>query len=119
MPIYDVTGISRANHDNGQGPYPILGFAAFHVTGYSFNGNANAGTLGRDCPMRPALGETQQNQVPKYCIRGDFIRMLAPGDDHARSQPGLRRDQGLTSPHSSHNEKARKDPTHHESSSSP
>ncbi len=92
VPIYDVTAVSRANHDNGQGPYPILGFAAFHITGYSFNGNANAGSLGRECPMRPALGETQQNQVPKYCIRGDFIRMLAPGD----TMPGPSQDFGVT-----------------------
>jgi hypothetical protein len=92
VPIYDVSAVSRANHDNGQGPYPILGFAEFHLTGYSFNGNASAGTLGRDCPMRPALGETQQNQVPKYCIRGDFVRMLAPGD----TMPGPSQDFGVT-----------------------
>jgi hypothetical protein len=92
VPIYNEQGMDPDAHNNGQGPYPILGFAAFHITGYSFNGNANAGTLGRDCPMRAALGETQQNDVPKYCIRGDFIRMLAPGD----AIPGPSQDFGVT-----------------------
>jgi hypothetical protein len=58
----------------------------FHVTGYSFNGNANAGTLGKNCPTRPA------GQDPKYCIRGDFIRFLAPGD----AVPGPSQDFGVT-----------------------
>jgi hypothetical protein len=88
VPIYDVASVSRANHDNGQGPYPILGYAMFHITGYSFNGNANAGTLGRDCPARPAIPGAD----PKYCIRGDFVRMLAPGD----TMPGPSQDFGVT-----------------------
>ena len=73
VPIYDVTAISKANRDNGQGPYPILGFAVFHITGYSFNGSANAGTLDKNCPPRPA------SRAPKYCIRGDFIQFVTRG----------------------------------------
>jgi hypothetical protein len=80
IPIYDQTVLSKADHDNGHGPYHILGFAAFHVTGYSFNGNANGGTLGKDCPARPADPTNPGAKDPKHCIRGDFIGFLAPGD---------------------------------------
>lgn len=51
----------------GNGAYPILGFATFHLTGYWFNGNRFDGTLGNRCPD-PSRG--------KYCIRGDFIRFV-------------------------------------------
>lgn len=64
IPMYDASAC-QASGCNGHGPYPILGFAMFHVTGYSFNGNKFAGTLGNKCP--------DQNRG-KYCIRGDFIR---------------------------------------------
>jgi Flp pilus assembly protein TadG len=62
IPMYDANACSGTC--NGHGPYPILGFGAFRVTGYSFNGNKNAGTLGKKCP-----DETRG----KYCIQGDFI----------------------------------------------
>src|SRR5262245_1156986 len=35
IPMYDAAAC--AGTCKGHGPYPILGFAAFHVTGYSFN----------------------------------------------------------------------------------
>jgi hypothetical protein len=75
VPMYSTSDCAATNC-KGHGPYKILGFAEFKITGYSFNGSANDGTLGKDCPQRP--GE-QKNDVPKYCIRGDFIRFVAPG----------------------------------------
>jgi hypothetical protein len=50
----------------------------FRVTGYSFNGNNNDGTLGKKCP---------DVTRGKYCVRGDFIRFTTstgtpgPSDD--------------------------------------
>jgi Flp pilus assembly protein TadG len=67
IPMYDAAACQAADC-KGRGPYSILGFAVFHVTGYSFNGNANDGTLGKDCP--------DQGNRGKYCIRGDFIRFV-------------------------------------------
>jgi Flp pilus assembly protein TadG len=64
IPMYNAAACKAAGC-NGHGPYPILGFAEFHVTGYSFNGNKSGGTLGNKCP------DTSRG---KYCIRGDFIR---------------------------------------------
>jgi Flp pilus assembly protein TadG len=64
IPMYDSAACQAAGC-NGHGPYLILGFAVFHVTGYSFNGNNYDGTLGKNCP-----DETRG----KYCIRGDFIK---------------------------------------------
>jgi hypothetical protein len=93
VPIYDVSAISKANHDNGQGPYPILGFAEFNVTGYSFNGaGSSAGSLSGGCPPRPVDPTNPTAKDPKYCISGDFIRMLAPGD----TVPGPSQDFGVT-----------------------
>ena len=68
---------------NGKGPYPILGFAMFHVTGYSFNGNRSAGTLGNKCPDDKNRG--------MYCIRGDFIRFVT-----AQGSPGTGTNYGVT-----------------------
>jgi len=64
IPMYDAAACQAAGC-NGHGPYPIVGFAMFTVTGYSFNGNNYAGTLGKNCP---------DSTRGKYCIRGDFIR---------------------------------------------
>jgi Flp pilus assembly protein TadG len=64
IPMYDSAACQAAGC-NGQGPYPILGFATFEVTGYSFNGNNYAGSLGKQCPDKDR---------GKYCIRGDFIK---------------------------------------------
>ena len=86
VPIYDSAACA-ASGCTGQGPYAITGFAEFVITGYSFNGNKNAGTLDKDCPLRP--GETKPT-VPKYCIRGDFIRFVADGT------PGTSTNFGVT-----------------------
>jgi Flp pilus assembly protein TadG len=65
VPMYDAAAC-QASGCKGNGEYPIVGFAMFHVTGYSFNGSAYDGTLGKKCPEEKDRG--------KYCIRGDFIR---------------------------------------------
>ncbi|CAN5475352.1 hypothetical protein BH23ACT3_BH23ACT3_01160 [soil metagenome] len=65
IPMYDAAACEAAGC-KGKGPYPIVGFAMFRVTGYSFNGNNNDGTLGKKCPDEKDRG--------KNCIRGDFIR---------------------------------------------
>ena len=78
--LYDAAAC-QASGCKGHGPYPILGFAALHVTGYSFNGNKNDGTLGKKCP-----DETRG----KYCIRGDFIRYVT-----SQGTPGSSSDFGL------------------------
>ena len=46
--------------------YPIVGFAVFRMTGYSFQ-QGSAGTLGKnDC----------DKEIGKNCIRGDFIKVV-------------------------------------------
>jgi len=82
--MYDAAACQAAGC-NGHGPYPILGFAMFHVTGYSFNGNKSDGTLGKKCP-----DETRG----KYCIRGDFIRFVT-----SQGSPGPSTDFGTTQVH--------------------
>ena len=79
IPMYNAVACQSAGC-NGHGPYPILGFAMFHVTGYSFNGNKNAGTLGNKCPDATR---------GKYCIRGDFIRFVT-----SQGTPGPSTDYG-------------------------
>jgi Flp pilus assembly protein TadG len=85
IPMYDAAACQAAGC-KGKGPYPILGFGAFHVTGYSFNGNKSAGTLGNKCP---------DNTRGKYCIRGDFIQFVTsqgtpgPGTDYGVYQVSL------------------------------
>ena len=66
IPMYDSAACKAAGC-NGHGPYPILGYAMLHLTGYSLNGSRNAGTLGKNC-RDPSRG--------KYCIEGDFIRFV-------------------------------------------
>jgi hypothetical protein len=39
IPIYGDSAACQALGCKGNGQYPIVGFAAFEVTGYSFNGN--------------------------------------------------------------------------------
>ena len=72
----------RAAGCNGHGPYPILGFAMFHLTGYSFNGNNFGGTLTNKCP---------DVSRGKYCIRGDFIRFVS-----SQGSPGPSTDFGTS-----------------------
>lgn len=80
IPMYDAASCQTSGC-KGHGPYPILGFAMFHVTGYSFNGNKNDGTLGKKCP---------DESRGKYCIRGDFIQFTT-----SQGTPGPSTDFGL------------------------
>lgn len=80
IPMYDAAACQSAGC-KGTSQYPIVGFAVLHITGYSFNGNANAGTLGKKCP-----DETRG----KYCIRGDFIRFTT-----SQGTPGPSSDFGV------------------------
>lgn len=77
--LYDAAECRAANC-KGKGPYPVQGFAALHVTGYSFNGNNYDGTLGKKCP---------DESRGKYCIRGDFIRFVT-----AQGTPGTSTNYG-------------------------
>ena len=80
IPMYDAAACQAAGC-NGQGPYKILGFAVFHVTGYSFTGNRYGGTLGNKCP--------DDNNRGKYCIQGDFIQFVT-----SQGTPGPSNDFG-------------------------
>jgi hypothetical protein len=82
IPMYDAAACQAAGC-NGHGPYPILGFAMFRFTGYSFNGAASDGTLGKKCP-----DETRG----KYCFRGDFIKFVT-----SQGSPGPGADFGVKS----------------------
>jgi hypothetical protein len=79
IPMYDADACLAAVC-KGTGPYQIVGFAMFRVTGYSFNGNTYAGTLPKRCPDDRTRGT--------YCIRGDFIRFAtsagSPGPSDSR-----------------------------------
>jgi len=68
VPMYNAAAC--AGTCKGHGPYPILGFAEFRVSSYSFNGNNFAGSLGNKCP---------DQSRGKYCIKGDFIRFVSSG----------------------------------------
>ena len=81
IPVYDATACA-ATDCTGKGPYPILGFAAFRVTGYSLNGNNFAGTLGKKCPDATR---------GRYCLQGDFIRFTT-----TNGSPGGGGDYGVT-----------------------
>lgn len=81
IPMYDAAACQAAGC-NGQGPYKILGFAMFHVTGYSFTGNRYGGTLGNKCPEDKDRG--------KYCIQGDFIKFVT-----SQGTPGPSTDFGV------------------------
>jgi Flp pilus assembly protein TadG len=81
IPMYDSAACEAADC-NGHGPYPVLGFAVLHVTGYSFNGLAYDGTLDKKCPDATR---------GKYCIRGDFIRFTT-----SQGTPGPSTDYGTT-----------------------
>ncbi len=81
IPMYDAAAC-QASGCKGNSQYPILGFAGFKVTGYSFNGNNYDGTLGKKCP-----DETRG----KYCLRGDFVPEITSG-----GTPGPSTDFGVT-----------------------
>jgi Flp pilus assembly protein TadG len=77
--MYDAAAC-QASDCKGNGDYPVLGFAVLHITGYSLNGAAYGGTLGKKCP-----DETRG----KYCIQGDFIRFVT-----SQGSPGPSTDFG-------------------------
>jgi hypothetical protein len=52
--------------NGSQATYTMVGYAAFKLTGYSFNGTDYGGTLGKKCPLDKTRGN--------YCIEGDFVR---------------------------------------------
>jgi hypothetical protein len=68
IPMYDSEACQAdLLNCKGNGEYPIIGFAAFRITGYSFNGNAYGGSLPKNCPDKDR---------GKYCINGDFIKFV-------------------------------------------
>lgn len=81
IPMYD-SAVCAASGCKGNGQYPIVGFAAFTIFGYSFNGNNYDGTLGKKCP-----DETRG----KYCLNGDFIQFTT-----SQGIPGPSPDFGVT-----------------------
>jgi hypothetical protein len=81
IPLYSASACQETGC-KGNGQYPILGFAGFKVTGYSFNGNNYAGTLGKNCP------DTTRG---KYCLRGDFVPEIT-----SDGTPGPSTDFGVT-----------------------
>ena len=82
IPIYSASACDAAGC-KGKGPYPILGFAALEVTGYSFNGNVYGGSLGKKCPEDKDRG--------KYCISGKFVEFTT-----SQGTPGPSTDFGVT-----------------------
>ena len=78
--MYDAAAC--ASTCKGKGPYPILGFAMFRVTGYSFNGSFAGGGMGKKCPDDKNRG--------KYCLRGDFVRFVT-----SQGTPGPSTDFGV------------------------
>lgn len=82
IPMYD-SAACLASDCKGKGPYLILGFAAFDVSGYSFNGNVYGGTLGKKCPDEKDRG--------KYCLQGDYVDFVT-----SDGTPGPSIDFGLS-----------------------
>jgi Flp pilus assembly protein TadG len=82
IPMYDAVACQTSGC-KGNSQYPIKGFAAFRLTGYSFNGNNFDGTLGRNCPDANTRG--------RYCLRGDFIKFTT-----SQGTPGPSTDFGVT-----------------------
>lgn len=79
IPLYDASACTECN---GNGSYPIAGFAMFRLTGYSFNGVFFDGTLGKKCP---------DNDPQSKCLRGDFIKYTT-----SQGGPGPSTNFGLT-----------------------
>jgi hypothetical protein len=96
IPMYDAEACEADPDCKGQGPYSILGFAMFHITGYWFTNNTfSGGTLeDQGCPEPepepdagpgpgprpgPAPGPGPATG-PQNCIAGDFIQFVSsPG----------------------------------------
>jgi hypothetical protein len=81
IPMYDSV-VCAASGCKGQGPYPIVGFAALEIDGYSFNGRSFGGTLGRRCPDDRTRG--------RYCISATFQRFTT-----SQGTPGPSEDFGV------------------------
>ena len=80
IPIYDDEACPEKGCQ-GNKLYPIVGFAVFRMTGYSFQ-QGSAGTLGKnDC----------DKEIGKNCIRGDFITTTT-----SQGTPGPSADFGVT-----------------------
>jgi hypothetical protein len=88
IPIYDAEACHADPACKGQGPYPIVGFAMFRLTGYWFTNNHNSGgTLeNQGCPepepepepeheAGPGPGPDPTNG-PQNCIAGDFVKFV-------------------------------------------
>jgi Flp pilus assembly protein TadG len=86
IPMYDSVACQAdlSACKGGNGAYPIIGFAMFTITGYSFNGNVYSGSLGKDCPFISKKGDRGM-----YCIRGDFIEFVT-----SQGSPGPSTDFG-------------------------
>lgn len=85
IPIYDHTKCPD-QFCQGNGDYPIVGFASFHITGYSFQSggpSSSAGTL-----RSPAKCD---NTVGKNCIRGNFEEII-----EIKGRPGPSGDFGVS-----------------------
>lgn len=82
VPIYSAADC-QATGCKGKGPYLILGFAALEVTGYSFNGNVDGGTLDKKCPDDKDRG--------KYCIQGKYVDWVT-----SQGTPGSSTDFGVS-----------------------
>jgi Flp pilus assembly protein TadG len=77
LPVYDQTnGLTGSN-----GEYHVIGFAGFRITGYRFPGNRWPDSF-PDCPLEPGNSGT--------CIRGEFTRVTATGDEFGGPDLGAR-----------------------------
>lgn len=81
IPMYDSAACS-ASGCTGNDAYPIVGFAAFTIFGYSFNGNVYGGTLGKNCPDK---------ERGRFCLSGDFVEFTT-----SQGTPGPSTDFGVT-----------------------
>jgi Flp pilus assembly protein TadG len=68
VPVWDT-----ADHQF-PGDYPIIGYAAFLLTGWSDNGGNHGGTLDKQCDASGDGGVDEH--VNKPCIRGTFVKFV-------------------------------------------
>jgi len=81
IPLYNAAACAAADC-TGKGPYLMLGFAAFKITGYRLNGNNVVGFDGKQCP---------DQDRGRYCLKGDFVTYTTEG-----GAPGDGGDYGVT-----------------------
>jgi hypothetical protein len=70
VPIYRTYSRTGSNYN-----YTIVGYAAFRMRGYEFQGNNDAGTLNGNSQNCPDRGPGNER-----CLYGDFINFVAPED---------------------------------------